>query len=329
LKGLLPGILAAADIAAAAEVMAPRTGVPAVVLAIGLGAVLGNLAPRPMREMFAPGLQFFTKKVLKVAIVLLGLKLTADRARDLGGPVLALIASCLVLALVVAAALGRPFGVSRRIALLLGCGTAICGATAVVTIAPLVEAEEDEVAFSIATIFLFNVVALFAFPLLGHAAGLSDLAFAAWAGTAVNDTSAVVATGQAYSEAARTYATAIKLLRTLALVPMAVLVAAFAARAGGAGQRPRVAEIFPWFVVGFAAAAALANLVALPKGLTDPVVRGAGLAVTGVLAAVGLHLDARKVLKSGLRSVALGFAIATVMAATSFALVRLLGVGRG
>jgi uncharacterized integral membrane protein (TIGR00698 family) len=326
----LPGLLAVAALAAAAEALAPRAGIPSVVVAIALGALAGNALPASARAALRPGLELTTKRVLKVAIVLLGLRFTAEKARDLGGPVLGLIAGCLVLSLLVAAALGRPFGVSRRASVLLGCGTAICGATAVVTVAPLLRADDDEVAFSIATIFLFNVAALFAFPPLGHALGMSDLAFGAWVGTAVNDTSACVATGGAYSPAAADYATAIKLIRTLALVPLALGVALAASRATGAREgEPRnvdVGAIFPWFVVGFAAAALLANLVELPAAPLRWTLLAAQVAITGVLAAVGLNLDARKALGAGTRSLGLGFAIAGVMAVASLGVARLLGV---
>ncbi|HVY62461.1 MAG TPA: putative sulfate exporter family transporter [Planctomycetota bacterium] len=334
----LPGLLLAALVAAAALYGSPRAGLPDVVLAIALGAVLGNLLPARVRKRLQPGLQVFTKKILKLAIVLAGLKLTADLAAKLGSHVFAIIASCLCLAMVLGAVLGRAFGVSRRVALLLGCGTAICGATAVVTIAPIADADDDEVAFSIATIFLFNVVALFVFPVIGHHGGLTDLQFGTWAGTSVNDTSAVIATGKAYSPAAETFATTIKLIRTLALVPMALGVAAFTARAReGGGKKVSVSAVFPWFVVGFAVLAAATNY-GLPPALTRPLVSAGGRAwsvkdlclllsgwgIVGVLAAVGLNLDAKKIFGSGARSLALGFTLAAIMAVASFSLVHAL-----
>jgi uncharacterized integral membrane protein (TIGR00698 family) len=327
-----PGIVVTAIIAAFSELLsyelkrAYGLDAPAVMVAIALGAVLGNLLPARARKALAPGLTLFTKKVLKIAIVLLGLKFTAEKAQKLGGPVLATIVACLALALALGALLGPRFGASRRISLLLGCGTAICGATAVVTIAPLVEAKDDEVAFSIATIFLFNVVALFGFPALGHHWSMGDLQFGTWVGTAVNDTSSVVATAQAYSSGAQEYATAIKLIRTLALVPLAIAVGTFTARArGGEGKKVSLGHVFPWFVLGFAATAALANLVHLPeKWVTAPLLRVANDAIVGVLAAVGLNLDARKVVGSGARSLALGFSLAAIMAVASLAMVRAL-----
>lgn len=323
---VLPGLAAAGAVAAMAEVAARAVPLPAVVIALLGGALAGNAFGAPLRARAAPGLDLVKKQILKLAIVVYGLGITAGNLRAAGAPIVVLVAACIAVSLVVSALAGRAFGVSPRVRVLLGCGTAICGATAVVTVAPLVEADDDEVAFAVATIFLFNVVALIAFPPLGRALGLSDIAFGAWAGTAVNDTSAVVATGRAYSADAGAFATLVKVLRTLALVPLALGVAALAAR-GAAAKKVRVRRIFPWFVLGFAATAALAIAVPLPAGVVRAAKLAAGILVTAVLAAVGLHLDARKVLGSGARSLALGFTIAASMAAASLGLVRaLLGV---
>lgn len=325
---LLPGALAAVLVAAIAELAAPRAGLPPVMLAIALGAAVANVARPEQRKPLGPGLQLVTKKVLKVAIVLLGLKFTADKAQLFDGRTFALIAACLVFALVAGAGLGRAFGAGPRVRLLLGCGTAICGATAVVTIAPLVDAKDDEVAFSIATIFLFNIVALFAFPAIGRAIGLGETEFIAWVGTAVNDTSAVVATARAWSPTADAGAAAVKLIRTLALVPMAVVVASLGARWRETATEKRVSiyDVFPWFVLGFALTALAATFLPLPKPAVEWVLRIAGWGITAVLAAVGLNLDLRKALGAGSRALVLGFAIATVMAGVSLGLIRALGI---
>jgi uncharacterized integral membrane protein (TIGR00698 family) len=315
-------------VAAAAEVAAPRVGLPPVMLALAIGVLLGNVLEPARRKTLAPGLQLFTKKVLKLAIVVLGLKLTAEKASLLEPRVFALIAACLVVALLAGAALGRAFGATPRVRLLLGCGTAICGATAVVTIAPLVDAKDDEVAFSIATIFLFNLVALFAFPAIGHAMHLSEQQFVSWVGTAVNDTSAVVATARAWSPGADAGAAAVKLIRTLALVPMAVVVASLGARWRETATEKKVSiyEVFPWFVLGFALMALAATFLPLPKPAVAWALTIAGWAITAVLAAVGLNLDLRKTLGAGSKALALGFQIALLMAGVSLGLIHLLGI---
>ncbi len=329
----VPGLAAVALVTLASELLARglvdaqgHARIPAVVLALALGALAAHLLPASGRTALAPGLDVVKKRVLKTAIVLYGLGLTAGNLASVRGPALAIVAICLVVSLLVAAGAGALFGVSRTAKLLIGCGTAICGATAVVTIAPLVDADDDEVAFAVTTIFLFNLVALFAFPWLGHRLGMTDAAFGTWVGTAVNDTSAVVATGRAYSFDAGAIATLVKVIRTLALVPMAMAVGFWASRRGDGGKKVSFAAVFPWFVLGFAVAAALAVTGALPAVLVAPAKLAAGILVTAVLAAVGLHLDARKIAGAGSRSLALGVTIATVMAAVSLGLVRAFGI---
>ncbi len=328
-----PGLAVAALVTLVAELAArvstdsagqPR--LPAVFLALALGAVLGNALFA--RSTLAPGLDVAKKRVLKAAIVLYGLGITAANLRSAGPGVFLLVLLCLVLALLLAAALGRLFGVSTKAQILLGCGTAICGATAVVTVAPLVEASDDEVGFAVTTIFLFNLVALFSFPFLGHVFGLSDNAFGAWVGTAVNDTSAVIATGRAFSVDAGAFATLVKVLRTLALVPLALALAALPVntRRSDRAASVSVGAIFPWFVLGFAATTALAVTLRLPPELVKAAKTMAGVLVTLVLAAVGLGIDAKKIAGAGARSLALGFAIATAMAFFSLTLVKTLGI---
>lgn len=328
----IPGLVATAVVTAISELLArafpdsqgqPRF--PAVVLALLLGAVLVNLF-RGARARLDAGIDVVKKRVLKLAIILFGLGITAGNLRAAGLPVFLLILLCLALSLLIAATAGRVYAVSKRSRILLGCGTAICGATAVVTIAPIIDADDDEVAFSVTTIFLFNLVALFLFPWIGHRFGMSDTAFGAWAGTAVNDTSAVVATGRAYSMTAGAFATLVKVVRTLALVPMALVVATVWGRKGSDEARVSVAKVFPWFVLGFAITAALAVSGRVPAGVVSIAKQAASILITAVLAAVGLHLDGQKLLGSGLRPLALGFTIAGAMALISFWLVGALGV---
>lgn len=329
----LPGIVATAVVTAASELLVrafpdahgqPR--LPAVVFALLLGAVFVNAFTRT-RPALNPGIDVVKKRVLKLAIILYGLGITAGNLRAAGSPVFLLILICLALSLLIAAFVGRLYAASKKSRILLGCGTAICGATAVVTIAPLIDADDDEVAFSVTTIFLFNLVALFLFPWIGHHLGMSDTAFGAWTGTAVNDTSAVVATGRAFSLTAGAFATLVKVVRTLALVPMALLVATTwgKEREGGAA-RVSIVEVFPWFVLGFALTASLAVSGLAPAAVVSVAKQVASILITAVLAAVGLHLDGKKVLGSGLRPLALGFTIAGAMAVISLWLVGALGV---
>ena len=141
-----------------------------------------------------------------------------------------------------------------RLKTLIGVGTAICGGSAIAAISPIIEADEMEIAYSISTIFLFNIIAVLIFPPLGHLLGFSDKAFGLWAGTAINDTSSVVAAGYAFSNAAGAYATIVKLTRTTMIIPIAIIYSIITAyqKKKEANKDSEVnfslKKIFPWFI---------------------------------------------------------------------------------
>src|SRR6267378_5076275 len=203
-----------------------------VVVAVLLGLVIGNLARLP--EILAPGIRFSFHSLLRVAIVLLGAQFSFAQVVAIGGKAVLMILVLMSLALLVAHALGRMAGVPGRLATLIGVGTAVCGNTAITATAPVIHARDEEVSFAVATNTLFGTLAVFLYPLLGHALHLTDAAFGTWAGTAVNDTSQVVATGFAYSDAAGKVATAVKLTRNALMGPVIVVIGLVYARREGA-----------------------------------------------------------------------------------------------
>lgn len=143
---------------------------------------------------------------------------------------------------------GKLLKVEGKTATLIGVGTSICGGSAIAATAPVIGADDEEVAHSISTIFLFNVIAAFLFPFLGHVMGMSDHSFGLWAGTAVNDTSSVVAAGYTFSNAAGNLAVIVKLTRTLLIVPVTLVLALYTSRkAAGSksGNNYNIVKIFP------------------------------------------------------------------------------------
>ena len=161
--------------------------------------------------------------VLRFGIILLGLRLSLQDVVATGLKALILVSICITVALILAYYAGRLFKVPPRLAALIGVGTAICGNTAIVATAPVLDANEEEVSFAVATITLFGLLAVLIYPIIGHALGLSDRFFGLWAGTAVNDTSQVVAVGAIFSEAALNVATIVKLTRNTLMAPLIVL----------------------------------------------------------------------------------------------------------
>jgi len=322
----MPGLAVVVAIAAASwwlGTVVPVVGTAVFALLIGIAA--GNAAPMP--ASMRPGVDFTLKRLLRVAIVLFGAGLSFAEVVTLGGGSLLVILTTIVLALALTALFGRWVRAPSRLVNLIGVGTAICGATAIVTIGPIIEATEDETAFAVTTIFLFNMLALLIYPFLGDLLGMSDRVFGVWAGTAIHDTSSVLAASYTFSDAAGDAATVVKLTRTLMLVPLALVVGMlYSFRANRAGQsatsRVRLGRIFPWFILWFVAAALLNTLGVL----TPSLVGAAGLAgkflIVMVMAAVGLGADLRRMAHLGARPFLIGLFASVLIAVVSLILIR-------
>lgn len=289
----------------------PLVGGP--VFAILLGIVVGNALtiPGPAR----PGIAFCSKKVLQAAIILLGGGISLVQIYETGARSLAVMLGTLAVALVIAWLLGRVLRVDRKLTGLVGVGTGICGGSAIAAVAPIIEADDDEIAFAISTVFLFNIVAVFVFPFLGHLLGMTPDGFGIWAGTAINDTSSVVAAGYSYGHEAGDVATITKLARTTMIIPVALGFAVMVGRARG-GADFRVRRVIPWFVFGFLGMAVLNTLGAL--GAAAPWFGAAGkFAITLALAGVGLGAGLRKIIKTGPRPILLGLLVWVAVASAS------------
>lgn len=320
----LPGAALAVVLGAVATLLGrwvPVVG-PAV-LAIVLG-VLVRLTANP-GSWAAPGIAFSSKKVLQAAIVLLGTGLGLGTVIHVGASSLPVMLVTLAAALGGGLVIGRALGIEAPLRTLLSVGTGICGASAIAAVASVVEVEAVEVAYAISTIFVFNVAAVLLFPPIGHALGLGSHAFGIWAGTAVNDTSSVVAAGYAYSHAAGAYAVVVKLTRTLMIVPIVLVLAARArARQASAPRRTRLVPVPPF--LGLFVLAAAANSV----GLVGPAERhdlstAAAFLVAVALAAVGLSAQPARMRAAGVRPLALGGLLWILVALSSLGVQALTG----
>lgn len=278
-----------------------------------------------MRWCFSPGgafdagIRFAARQVLQWSIVALGFGLPFADVMRTGIDSLSVTLTTVAAAFLAALLFGRLLAVPGRLCLLIGTGTAICGGSAIAAVSPIVDPDAHETAFSLSTIFLFNVIAVVLFPALGHLIGLSERGFGLWAGTAINDTSSVVAAAYAWSRGAGEYATIVKLTRAMLIVPLTVLLAVgygFWRRrrrpAGNfvGGERNGYAALVravPWFIVCFVAASAFAP--ALPSWLGEVARAAAPLMITAALAAIGLSTDLGRMRATGWRPVALGLLV--------------------
>ena len=212
---------------------------------------------------------------------------------------------------------GCRLRLSENIRTLIGVGTAICGGSAIAATAPVIKADDREVAYAISTIFLFNILAVFIFPPVGHLLQMSDMGFGIWAGTAINDTSSVVAAGYAFGDEAGNMATIVKLARSLMIVPVTLALTLLFAKKKGQGSNFNLVEVFPWFVLGFLAASIINTLGFVPLEVAQGLARTGKLVIIIALTAIGLKTNLRKMFSYGLRPIVLGFACSVSVALTS------------
>lgn len=326
-----PGLLLATAIGVAALLLgrwAPLIGGPVIGIVIGI-VVRNLLSPG---ERYNPGIAFAGKKILQWSIIALGFGLSLGQVAKTGLESLSVTLITMTAAFLAAWGLGRWLGVHDKLMVLVGVGTAICGGSAIAAVTPIIRSEDHDTAFAISTIFLFNVVAVLLFPLLGHLMHMSDLGFGLWAGTAINDTSSVVAAGYSYSKAAGDYATIVKLTRATLIIPVCLILAlVVAARerrkhaaAGSVGQFS-LARIFPWFILWFLVASAVRTAGLIPTAIQPALHMLAEFLIIVALTAIGLSANLRKMAASGPRPILLGLGVWIAVAVSSLLVQRAIG----
>jgi uncharacterized integral membrane protein (TIGR00698 family) len=311
-------------------IVSGRTVVSAVAVAIVIGVLLRNLLGLP--ETCKPGVGFAVKRLLRVGIALLGAQLSLGQVLRTGGKAVVVVALCIVLAILAVRFISMRMGLSDRLGTLLGVGTSICGVSAIVATAPAIEAKQEETSLAVATITVFGLLAVVIYPLLGRALGLTDGFFGTWAGTAVNDTSQVVATGLIYSQPAGEVATVVKLTRNLFMAPVIVVLSSWYLRRGqgsgarGQGKMP-LKNAVPGFVLGFVAMAVLNSLGVFPVAALDLIKAASSWLIVIALAGVGVETNLASLRTIGFRPFYAGLCAATFMAAVSFGLISVFGIG--
>ncbi len=297
----------------------PIVGGP--VFGIVIGILINNLFGKPPQT--AKGVKFTSKKILQYAIILLGAGLSLTQVWKTGMESFYVMMITLIIAFISAYLFGRLLKVPYNLTTLIGVGTAICGGSAIAAVSPVIEADEKEVAYSISTIFFFNIIAVLVFPPLGHLLGFSDNAFGLWAGTAINDTSSVVAAGYAYSSTAGAYATIVKLTRTTMIIPISLIFAGITVfkkrRASKTESTVKYSfiRIFPWFIIGFLAASLLRTLNIISVETASYLSSAGKFLIVMALSAVGLSANFKDMLKTGLKPLLLGLIVWVTVAVAS------------
>jgi uncharacterized integral membrane protein (TIGR00698 family) len=301
----------------------PLVGAPVFALLLGVGIRAVTAFP----ERYHPGFAFAGRTVLQVAIVVSGFGLSLAVVVRTGLGTLPVTLGTIAVALIAAPIVGRMLGLQSPLRTLIGVGTAICGASAIAAVSSVLEPDEADIALAIATVFFYNVVAVLVFPPIGHALGLSQEAFGLWAGTAINDTSSVVAAGYIYGRDAGDHATIVKLTRATLILPIVAVIAfrhARVTRAAGAHVPWR--RIVPWFILWFLVAALVNSTGVVPPGWHDGIARTAIFLISVALAGIGVQTQLPRVLRAGPRPLALGFVLWIAVALSSLAIQRETGL---
>ncbi|HET7358841.1 MAG TPA: YeiH family protein [Rhodanobacteraceae bacterium] len=323
---LWPGLVLAAGIALVALGLGrllPLVGGP--VFGIVLGVIVRNLVAPP--AACQPGIRFAGKQVLQWSIVALGLGLSLTQVARTGVASLSVTAVTIAAAFISALLLGRLLGIPSKLKLLIGIGTAICGGSAIAAATPIIKADEHDTAFAISTIFLFNLIAVLVFPTLGHLMHMSAQGFGLWAGTAINDTSSVVAAGYSYGKQAGDYATIVKLTRATLIIPVCLVLAmveAWRHKKHGSGDFS-LARIFPWFILWFVVASAIRTAGVIPDAWHAGIHAAAEFLIIVALTAIGLSADLRRMAATGLRPILLGLGVWAAVALSSLAMQLAIG----
>ena len=315
---LLPGLaFTIAGALLARLIAAPFDAISALVVAVVLGAVAGNVGLVTTR--LEPGVTFSAKKILRLGVVLLGLRLSLGDVFDVGGPGLATIIATVTITFFGTQWIGRRLGLGPDLSLLVATGFSICGASAIAAVEGSTDASEEEVAAAIGLVTLFGSMAIVVIPALSSLLGLDDTKFGAWSGASVHDVAQVVATASSRDVAgAVTIAIVVKLTRVVLLAPIVAGVN-LARRRDVGGSAP----ILPLFVVGFLAMVALRTTGVLPQGVLDAVKEVENFALAMALVGLGAGVRVDKLRKLGVTPLLLGAISWVLVAAVSLVGVEL------
>lgn len=272
---------------------------------------------------FESGVKFTSKKILQWAVILLGFGMNLTVILQTGKQSLPIIVSTIATSLVIAFLLHKAMHIPGKISTLVGVGSSICGGSAIAATAPVIDADDEEVAQAISVIFFFNVLAALIFPTFGKIIGFAvdtGEAFGIFAGTAVNDTSSVTAAASTWDSmwglgsATLDTAVTVKLTRTLAIIPITLVLAMLRTRNekrnGDSGKKVSLKQIFPFFILYFIAASVITTIAVsagVDAGVFTPVKELSKFFIVLAMSAIGLNTDIIKLIKTGGKPIVMGF----------------------
>jgi uncharacterized integral membrane protein (TIGR00698 family) len=296
-----------------------------MILAILLGILFHNIVGTPARAK--GGVVFSLRRILRLAIILLGLQLTASQVVAVGGTGIGIIVVTLVATFTLTKAMGRVLGVERKLAELIAAGTSICGASAVIATNTVTEGSDEDVAYAVACVTVFGTLSMFLYPVLGTLIHLDMHHYGLWAGSSIHEIAQVVAAAFQHGKEAGDFGTIAKLSRVMLLAPLVMALGIIAVRrgSGASGARAGRKTPMPWFVLGFIAMIGVNSLAIFPADDAHAVTPLTTFLLTMALAAMGLETDIRKLKAKGVRPLALGALSWVFISCFSLALILAIG----
>ena len=301
----------------------------ASIIALFMGTIINSFF-HP--KWIQPALKFTSKKILKCAIILLGASLSIRTILSVGKMTFFVMVFTFAMCFGGGYFVRKLFGLNWKLSNLISAGTGICGGSAVAAIAPVIDADDKDIAFAMSSTFLFDMVMVALYPLMGKALGMTDIAYGIWAGTSVNDTASVVASGYAFSEAAGDFATMVKLTRTIAIIPTVLVFAYIGTRMkrremqAATGKKVNIVKVIPWFIGGFLALALLNSTGCIPAQVSAMIKTASKFLMVSALAAIGLNTSLTDFKKAGLAPMFYGITIDTLVTLTALAVIWCMGL---
>lgn len=335
---IAPGVLLAGSIAVVAmliEYLLPIHVIGSAVIAMFIGMIINSILKK--KDVFNTGIKFTSKKLLKFAIILLGLSLNIMTVLNVGKMSLLVMIFTLLTCFGGGYFVGKMLGLNWKLSNLISAGTGICGGSAIAALSGAIEAEDNDVAYAMSATFLFDMAMIVLFPIMGQALGMTDIAFGLWAGTAVNDTSSVVATAYAFSDGAGDFATMVKLTRTLAIIPTVVVFALIhlnikrkdaqkASDKEDIKSNIKLSKIFPWFILGFLAMAIITSVFPISQVIVTVTKKISKFLMVCALAAIGLNTSFSSIKKAGARPMVHGFIISALVVVVALLVEMCMGI---
>jgi len=324
LTAILPGLALTFAIAAVALCLRLIPGVSVLspmILAILMGIAFHNVVGTPARAK--PGITFSLRRILRFAIILLGLQLTAAQVAEVGATGVAIIVVTLVATFFFTKWFGALIGVDGKLSELIAAGTSICGASAVIATNTVTQGPDEDVAYAVACVTVFGSIAMFVYPLLPGLLHLTPHEYGLWSGASIHEIAQVVAAAYQDGEQAGYFGTIAKLSRVILLAPLVIALGVIASRRLGAANGTGKTPPLPWFVFGFTALVAVNSLIAIPVAAKDFIVPATAFLLSVALAAMGLETDIAKLKRKGLRPLLLGLAASLFISALSLILIKL------